>query len=245
MTFSGVWLHDLTPRKLLELILDKYLFVCVFGAICGCSTPNSDTTSAAQRVSKMAEQALSSCGRGNVKTVSTDSFSCKNTKKEPKDYIDVSSYLKGQLRYIDTIPFAFLKVVQKDSIYTDSQYITKEQVKEIANQFLVEELEKKNFENNFQETSFADATIHTITITYEATNKNSPVTRVDVYVNPEKEQISQLYLVRNQERGDSVVSQQLLWKHNKSFVLITSVIKKDGTEKNITERVIWDEREDD
>lgn len=170
---------------------------------------------------------------------------CKSTKNEPKDYIDISSYLKGQLRYIDTIPFAFLKVVQRDSIYTDSQYITKEQVKDIANQFLVEELEKKNFENNFQETSFADATIHTITITYEATNKNSPVTRVDVYVNPEKEQISQLYLVRNLERGDSVVSQQLLWKHNKSFVLITSVTKKDGTEKTLTERVIWDDREDD
>lgn len=170
--------------------------------------------------------------------------SCKNAKKVPKDYIDVSSYLKGQLRHIDTIPFAFLKVVQKDSIYTDSQYITKEQVNNIANQFLVEELEKKNFENNFHETSFADATIHTITITYEATNKNSPITRVDVYVNPEKEQISQLYLVRNQERGDSVVSQQLLWKHNKSFVLITTVTKKDGTERNLTERVIWDERED-
>ncbi len=176
--------------------------------------------------------------------ISLTYISCKRTKKEPKDYIDVSSYLKGQLRYIDTIPFAFLKVVQKDSIYTDSQYITKEQVKDIANQFLVEELEKKNFENNFHETSFADATIHTITITYEATNKNSPITRVDVYVNPEKEQISQLYLIRNQERGDSVVSQQLLWKHNKSFILITSVTKKDGTEKNLTERVIWDERED-
>ncbi|MEQ1798284.1 MAG: hypothetical protein ABL872_10040, partial [Lacibacter sp.] len=74
--------------------------------------------------------------------------SCKNAKKEPKDYIDVSSYLKGQLKYIDTIPFAFLKVVQQDTLFTDSQFITKEQVKQIAGQFLVEELEKKNFEKN-------------------------------------------------------------------------------------------------
>jgi hypothetical protein len=41
---------------------------------------------------------------------------CKNKPKEPKDYIDVSSYLKGQLKYIDTVPFAFLKVVQQDSV---------------------------------------------------------------------------------------------------------------------------------
>ena len=171
--------------------------------------------------------------------------SCRNAKKEPKDYIDVSSYLKGQLRYIDTVPFAFLKVTQKDSVLTDSQFITKEQVKQIADQFLIEELEKKNFEKNFKETSFADATIHTITITYEAINTSCPVSRVDVYVNPEKEQISQLYLVRYKENSDSVISQQMLWKHNKSFTLITSVTKKNEPEKITTERVIWDEREDD
>lgn len=170
--------------------------------------------------------------------------SCKNSKKEPKDYIDVSSYLKGQLRYLDTVPFAFLKVVQQDTVYTDSQFISKDQVKKIAEQFLVEELEKKNFEKNFKETSFADATIHTVTITYDAINAGCPVSRVDVYVNPEKEQISQLYLVRSKESKDSTISQQILWKHNKSFTLITSVSKKDEPEKTTTERVVWDERED-
>lgn len=170
--------------------------------------------------------------------------SCKNRNKAQKDYIDVSSYLKGQLKYIDTVPFAFLKVIPQDSIYTDSQYISKEQVKKMLTPFLIKELEKKNFENNFQETSFADATIHTITITYEALQKNCPVSRVDVYVNPEKEQISQLYLLRYQDYKDSAVSQQLLWKHNKSFTLITSVSKKNEPEKISTEKVIWDEREE-
>lgn len=169
--------------------------------------------------------------------------SCKSQKKEPKDYIDVSSYLKGQLKYIDTVPFAFLKVVQQDSIYTDSQFISKEQVKAIVQPFLVKELEKKNFEDNFNEISFADATIETVTITYEAINEKLPVSRVDIYVNPEKEMISQLYLVRHESKGDSVVTQQILWKHNKSFVLITSTTKKDQPEKIVTEKIIWDERE--
>lgn len=171
--------------------------------------------------------------------------SCKTAKKEPKDYIDVSSYLKGQLKYIDTVPFAFLKVVQQDSIYTDSQFISKEQVKQIVGAFLIEELEKKNFENNFKETSFADATIHTVTITYEAIKSDCPLSRVDVYVNPEKEQVSQVYLVRSEEKGDSTITQQLLWKHNKSFTLITAVSKKDQPETTKTEKVIWDEREEE
>jgi hypothetical protein len=172
-------------------------------------------------------------------------LSCKSQKKEPKDYIDVSSYLKGQLKYIDTVPFAFLKVaVEQDSIFTDSQFISKEQVKAIIQPFLVKELEKKNFEKNYKETSFADATIETVTITYEAENDKSPVSRVDIYVNPEKEMISQLYLVRHETKGDSVFTQQLLWKHNKSFVLITASAKKNEPENIVTEKVIWDDRED-
>ncbi len=169
---------------------------------------------------------------------------CKSKPKEPKDYIDVASYLKGQLKYIDTVPFAFLKVVQKDSSYTDSQFITKEQVKAIVAPFLIKEIDKKNFEENFKEISFADATIETLTINYEATDDELPVTRVDIYVNPEKETISQLYLVRHEEKGDSTTVQQLLWKHNKSLVLITSTTKKNQPEKVITEKVIWDEREE-
>jgi hypothetical protein len=171
--------------------------------------------------------------------------SCKNQKKEPRDYIDVSSYLKGQLKFIDSVPFAFLKVVVKqDSIFTDSQFISKEQLRAIIQPFLVKELEKKNFEKNFKETSFADATIETVTITYESENDQLPVSRVDIYVNPEKERISQLYLVRHESNGDSVLTQQLLWKHNKSFVLITARGKKNEPENIVTEKVIWDDRAD-
>lgn len=171
--------------------------------------------------------------------------SCDNQKKEPKDYIDVSSYLKGQLKYIDSVPFAFLKVVVKeDTIFTDSQFISKEQVRAIIQPFLVKELEKKNFEKNFKETSFADATIETVTITYETENDQLPVSRVDIYVNPEKEMISQLYLIRHETKGDSVFTQQLLWKHNKSFVLVTARAKKNEAENIVTEKVIWDDRAD-
>lgn len=170
--------------------------------------------------------------------------SCKQKKKEPRDYVDVASYLKGQIKYIDTVPFAFLKVVQQDSIFIDSQFISKEQVKAYIEPFLVKELGKKEFEKNFKEISFADATIETVTLTYEAENEKSPISRVDIYVNPEKGMISQLYLVRHEEKGDSILTQQLLWKHNKSFVLITGKGKKNEPEQVVTEKVIWDDREE-
>jgi hypothetical protein len=168
----------------------------------------------------------------------------KQKNKEPKNFIDVTTYMNGQLRYFDTVPFAFLKLTRKDTVFTDSQYIPKEQVKEIVKQFLVKEIEKGNFEENFEETTFGDATLHTVTLTYNSTNKKSDVERIDVYINPDEELIHQVYMVRKKEQGDSVITQQLLWRHNKSFTLITSVINHQKEEKIITEKVIWDERED-
>jgi hypothetical protein len=158
--------------------------------------------------------------------------SCKNNqkKKEAKSFIDVAAYMNGQLKYFDTVPFAFLKLTRKD--------------KEIVKQFLVKEIEKGNFEENFDETTFADETLQMVTITYNSTNKKTAVERIDVYINPDKEEIHQVYMVRKKEQGDSIVNQQLLWRHNRSFTLITSVIDAAKQEKIVTEKVIWDERED-
>jgi hypothetical protein len=52
--------------------------------------------------------------------------SCKNNakNKEQKSYIDVTGYMNGQLKYFDTVPFAFLKLTRKDTVFTDSQYIS-------------------------------------------------------------------------------------------------------------------------
>lgn len=171
---------------------------------------------------------------------------CKNNRKdkEEKSFIDVTAYMNGQLKYFDTVPFAFLKLTKKDTVFTDSQYIKKEEVQEIVKRFLVKDIEKGKFEKNFEETTFADATLHTVTITYNSINKKSDVKRIDVYVNPEKEEIHQLYMTRKKEDGDSVISQQILWRHNRYFTLITSVSSKNKEEKTTAEKIIWDERED-
>jgi hypothetical protein len=172
-------------------------------------------------------------------------FSCKQTKKEEdKNYIDVPGYLRGQLKYLDTVPFAFLKLTKKDSIFSDSQFIPKDQVKQLAESFLVDEIKKGNFEKYFTETTIADETLGLLTITYSLTSGKSAVNRIDVYVDPDKERISQLYMVKSESNQDSSAVQQLLWKHNKSFTLITFVSKKDLPEKITAEKVIWDDSRD-
>ena len=61
---------------------------------------------------------------------------------------------------------------------------------------------------------------------------------------PGKEVIEKVYLTRAEANGDSSLTQQLLWKHNQSLMLITSVIKKDQTETTVTEKIAWDEEQE-
>lgn len=166
---------------------------------------------------------------------------CKDKPaKEKATFMDVAGYLKGQLGYLDTVPLALLKTTLKDTIYTDSVFIKKEQLRTLVEPYFQSQLEKENFENSFEETSFADATINTITLTYNAIDKNAPIQRIDVYVNPETEQIKKVYLIRQEIKNDTSVSQQLLWRHNTGCTFITTQQTKQQ-EITTNEKISWNE----
>lgn len=167
--------------------------------------------------------------------------SCKNNPaKEKANFMDVAGYLKGQLAYLDTVPLALLKTTLKDTVYTDSVFIQKEQLRSSVASYFQPQLEKENFENSFDETSFLDASINTITLTYQAIDKNLPIQRIDVYVNPETEQIKRIYLVRQEQKKDTSVSQQLLWRHNTGCTFITTYQTKQQ-EIITNEKISWNE----
>ncbi len=170
----------------------------------------------------------------------------KNKKEPPKDYLDVPAYLRGQLKYIEKEPFAFLKITQKDSVSApDSQFVKQEEVRQLAESFLTNEMKKGNFEKNYTETVFADETLDMVTLTYNTDQPGLAVSRIDIYVNPEKERISQLYIIKSETgNNDSAITRQLLWRHNKSCTIITAVSKNGQPQKTITEKIIWDSRED-
>jgi hypothetical protein len=169
-------------------------------------------------------------------------YSCNNQpEKEKATFIDVAGYLKGQLAFLDTVPLALLKTSLIDTVYTDSMFIQKEKLRAIVNNFLLPQLDKGTFEKSFEETTFMDASINTITLTYNAIDKTLPVQRIDVYVNPETEQIKRIYLVRQQQLKDTTLSQQLLWNHNSSCTIISNRQTSKGEETNTTEKITWNE----
>ncbi len=164
----------------------------------------------------------------------------KNPRKEIT-YINIPSYLKGQLAYLDTVPFQLLKTVERDSAHIDSFYLKNQDIRNIVTPFLAPELEQGLFEKTYEETSFADASLNLITVTYNAVNKKVPVQRIDIYVNPEDNNIKQVYLVRQDNQPDSSLTQQLFWSNNKGCSLITVISKKDQPEKTENIKIKWND----
>jgi hypothetical protein len=166
--------------------------------------------------------------------------SCKQSSKtKQKDYIDVAGFLKGQLRYLDTVPHGYIKVNDSDTTKPDTVYLTLQQVKELALDFIVPELEIEEFEQRFLETSFADATIQSITITYQSVSKKNTVERVDIYVNPQNGTINRLYMVRVVAMNGKPARKQLLWNYNQGFSIITTLPGAGDADSTTTEHIIW------
>lgn len=168
-------------------------------------------------------------------------FGCKESaSKNEYPAIDVTGYLKGQLKFIDTVAYGLLKVTEKEGSEPDSVYLNKQQVKALVEPFLSAEISKAQLEKNYRETSFADATTSFITITYVTKENSSTFQQVDVYIEPQSGAIRQLYLTGFFDTPMGLIRKQLLWFHNKGGNIISTPINNSsGNLPSITERLIW------
>ncbi len=165
-------------------------------------------------------------------------MSCKNQKKENEKFINAFAYLKGQLRHLDTVPYGILKIKQIDSVVSDSVYIDVKEVRKMTAPFLALETDEDYFNENFTQSVFGDATIGTITISYQAKKNKEPVERIDVYANPLDGEIKQIYLLKRDDPSGNIGKQQLLWTHNKGFSIFESASNQNSQASNIVYKVI-------
>ena len=165
---------------------------------------------------------------------------CKNSeKKSTYPAIDVVGYLKGQLKTLDSTPYGLLKVTEVPGKNPDSTYLNKVSLREHLTPFMIPSIAKEQLELKYRETSFADASIGYVVITYQAKDRDAPVSQIDVYIKPENNSIYQIYISGDLGSADQEEKKQLLWTHNKGCVIITGY-DNDTTEKStITEKIIW------
>jgi hypothetical protein len=167
-------------------------------------------------------------------------FSCQDKKKnEVYPAIDVIGYLKGQLKTLDSVPYGLLKITELGGQKPDSVYLTKQQFISHVTPFLHPSIDKAHLESDYDETSFADAGLGYIIITYQSKGAQNPIDQIVLYIKPEQQTIHQVYITGHLNPDKENEKKQLLWMHDKGCTIFTTRDHQTEASTGLTERIIW------
>jgi hypothetical protein len=160
---------------------------------------------------------------------------------EKKNYFPVADFLKGQIRIVDSLPTAILKIVITNN-KSDSAYIQRDEFNGLAREFIFPELEQQGFENNFTESSFVDQTTQSATFAYFSKNSKLELQRVDVLATPDElySKVKSIFMQATMLKNDTIVIKKLFWQTNDHFQ-VTTLIQAPNKPKIMKQlRIIWD-----
>lgn len=153
----------------------------------------------------------------------------------------VTSFLKGQLRIIDSMSTTPLKLIISEG-KTDSIWLKRDEVRSEAAPFLVPEIDSVSMSPFFSEKSFLDQTINAFTFSYDPKTilpDSLHLTHWDVYINPQTGKVQRVYLVKEINEDNKNITTQLTWVTD-GWYSIRTITQKPGTEPDIKEeKLIW------
>jgi hypothetical protein len=184
---------------------------------------------------------LTACRQPGPSATTTAPVSGDSTQK---NFFPVADYIRGEMRYVDSMPLALLKYTVRDN-RTDSGFIHADEFHRIAGEFLLPGLAKENFEKNFSQSSFMDETSGYLTFTYSTLDKDQPLQRVDVLALPaaagtNTNQVKSIFLQTSSISADTVVVKKMLWIAKESLLVITSLQPRNKPAIVSQVKVVWD-----
>jgi len=158
-------------------------------------------------------------------------------------FFPTASFFAGQVKMVDSLQLPVLKFVTSNG-HTDTTQITTREMGLMATDFLQTDLSGPELRKLYKEESFADQSISSITLTYSTKDRNLPVQRMDVIINPDpvlNDKVRSIYIEKLEKHGDTSVLKKMYWKTDKHFLIISSA-KVDNDSAKITQlRVQWDQ----
>ncbi|MCX6318842.1 MAG: hypothetical protein NTW29_16305 [Bacteroidetes bacterium] len=174
---------------------------------------------------------------------------CKQKKAaNVKTYISVRSIIEKQLAHIDTSLYSIIRVTGTDSLHMDTVYVKREEVRQLATDFLnVTDLSDPENSVRYKEETAYDTMLRRVIFTYTP-------------INPEKEEVQKeqflisldidkdghnkyksIILEKSRKDRNGAIHQYMLWRIDKSFLVTTTTQKPGQPEETTVTRVIWNE----
>lgn len=177
-------------------------------------------------------------------------FGCSNNssssvaKKDStqQSFFPVTGFILGQLKELDSLPVTPLKIVTANG-KSDSLWLKREDIRVFVQPFLQPIIDTGNLRDLFTEKSFLDQTINAFTFSYDPSGllpDTLKLKRWDVYVDPQKNRIKRIYLVKEEMVNGELQITQLTWKANQ-WCKITTIIEHANRAPDIKEETMkWD-----
>jgi hypothetical protein len=138
----------------------------------------------------------------------------------PFHFMPFTDYFESELRMIDSLQIPTVLVETKNG-QSDTLPASMADTRILATPFL----NLKPLDDAYRETSFADQTIASVTLTYTAKSASTTPQRIDVIIEPNptgEDKIKSIFTDTNESRGDTAVNTKLYWRGGKHFQIITT-----------------------
>ena len=180
---------------------------------------------------------FSACHNKEVKQVTPI-----NNTEETQSVFPVTDFLLGQLNEIESLPITPLKIIVTDN-KRDSIWLTKKDIRIFALPFLHPVIDSISMQNFFTEKSFMDQTINAVTLSYDPKIKlpdSIKLNHWDVYIDPQKNTVQRIYMIKEESVNGESVTTQLTWKVNK-WCSIRTIVQQLKTAPQVKEEIMkWD-----
>ena len=178
-------------------------------------------------------------------------IACKQKEKEKtpaETFFPVLSFIKSQVAHVDTSFYPIIKITWLDSVHTDTTYIKREDYRGLAKDFLeIPDISTPKYKDLYTEEKFYDESLNKVILTYRPKDLNTVILQhqeVLINRNTEGDKVSSFLIDLMITNKDSAVEKKLLWKADRSFLVLSSVQKPGQTETSQRFKVIWNENDD-
>ncbi len=162
--------------------------------------------------------------------------------EEPVSFFPVTDFLLGQLSEVEKLPATPLQI-NFDGTNPDSTWLKREDIRRLAVPFLHPVIDSASMKKYFVGKSFLDQTINAFTFSYDPKTRLPDSIKLihwDVYVDPQKNEVQRIYMVKEDNDSAGHTTTQLTWQSNKWFSIRT-IVQPSGKKAEVKEKMLkWD-----
>ncbi|MBN8785938.1 MAG: hypothetical protein J0I84_02480 [Terrimonas sp.] len=165
----------------------------------------------------------------------------QNEDTTQKEFYPISGFIQAQIKKLDALPLAVIKYTTINN-KTDTSIIEKNDFAAVAGYFTTPDITAPGIKNQFEETSFIDASISTISLTYLAKNDTIALRKADVLLNQDNSRVTTIYIEKKSAVANESKTQKMLWTADRNMQVTTIEQAAGSPEKVIVEKYVWDDK---